>query len=51
MEEGYVTHFATNGAGAIHDFEFALIGETCESVAKYISEGKFKIIAACDTTM
>jgi len=41
MEEGYVTHFATNGAGSIHDFEFALIGETCESVAKYISEGQF----------
>ena len=41
MEEGYVTHFATNGAGAIHDFEFALIGQTCESVAKYISEGQF----------
>ncbi|MCL2775642.1 MAG: hypothetical protein FWD71_20195, partial [Oscillospiraceae bacterium] len=39
--EGYVTHFATNGAGAIHDFEFALIGQTCESVAKYISEGQF----------
>ncbi|MCL2096109.1 MAG: hypothetical protein FWH10_04310 [Oscillospiraceae bacterium] len=41
MEDGYVTHFATNGAGAIHDFEFALIGKTCESVAKYISEGQF----------
>ena len=41
MEDGWVTHFATNGAGAIHDFEFALIGRTCESVAKYISEGQF----------
>ena len=41
MEDGYITHFATNGAGAIHDFEFSLIGETCESVAKYISEGQF----------
>jgi hypothetical protein len=41
MEEGYVTHFATNGAGAIHDFELALAGRTCESVAKYISEGQF----------
>ena len=41
MEAGLITHFATNGAGAIHDFEFALIGETCESVAKYISEGQF----------
>ena len=41
MEEGYITHFATNGAGAIHDFELALIGVTCESVAKYISNGQF----------
>lgn len=41
MEGGYITHFATNGAGAIHDFEFALAGQTCESVAKYISEGQF----------
>ncbi|MDX1357268.1 MAG: hypothetical protein R3232_00405 [Clostridia bacterium] len=41
MEEGWVTHFAMNGAGGIHDFEFALIGATTESVAKYISEGQF----------
>ena len=41
MEEGYITHFALNGAAAIHDFELALIGQTCESVAKYISEGQF----------
>lgn len=41
MEAGYITHFAMNGAAAIHDFEFALIGATTESVAKYISEGQF----------
>ena len=41
MERGLVTHFALNGAGAIHDFEFAEIGATTESVAKYISEGQF----------
>lgn len=41
MEEGYITHFATNGAGAIHDFELAMIGATSESVARYISEGQF----------
>ena len=41
MEEGLITHFATNGAGAIHDFEMAMCGSTCESVAKYISEGQF----------
>ncbi len=41
MKKGLITHFALNGAGAIHDFEFALIGATTESVAKYISEGQF----------
>lgn len=41
MENGLVTHFATNGAGSIHDFELSLKGYTCESVAKYISEGQF----------
>lgn len=41
MKRGLITHFATNGAGSIHDFEFSLIGHTCESVAKYISEGQF----------
>ena len=41
MEKKLVTHFALNGAGAIHDFEFAMIGATTESVAKYISEGQF----------
>ena len=41
MKRGLVTHFATNGAGSIHDFEFSLIGHTCESVARYVSEGQF----------
>lgn len=41
MKKGLVTHFATNGSGSIHDFEFSLIGQSCESVAKYVSEGQF----------
>ena len=41
MEQGWITHFAFNGAGGIHDFELAMIGATTESVAKYISEGQF----------
>jgi len=41
MKEGLITHFATNGAGAIHDFEMSMIGATCESVEKYIREGQF----------
>ena len=38
---GLVTHFAGNGAVAIHDFEFALAGATTESVARYIGDGQF----------
>lgn len=41
MRRGLLTHVATNGAGAIHDFEFALIGKSTESVAKYVQTGEF----------
>jgi hypothetical protein len=41
MEKGLITHLAFNGAGAIHDFEIAMIGQTCESVARYIRAGQF----------
>ena len=41
MERGVITHIATNGAGAIHDFELALIGATLEDVEIYIKDGKF----------
>ncbi len=41
MEEKILTHIAMNGAGPIHDFEFALIGQTTESVGRYIREGQF----------
>ena len=41
MERGYITHVAMNGAGPIHDYEFALIGGTTESVARYIRTGEF----------
>jgi hypothetical protein len=41
MERHVITHVAMNGAGAIHDFELALVGATTESVARYIAEGQF----------
>jgi hypothetical protein len=41
MERGLLTHLAMNGAGPIHDWEFALIGATTESVARYIQTGEF----------
>ncbi|MDP2168202.1 MAG: hypothetical protein Q8J64_07720 [Thermodesulfovibrionales bacterium] len=41
MERGYVTCLSMNGSCVIHDYEFALIGATTESVARYIKEGEF----------
>ncbi|MDE0425861.1 MAG: hypothetical protein OXN25_13440 [Candidatus Poribacteria bacterium] len=41
MERGILTHLATNGACAIHDFELAHIGATLEDVEDYIYDGKF----------
>jgi hypothetical protein len=41
MKRGYVSHLATNGAGSIHDFEIALIGETSEDVGASIEDGSF----------
>lgn len=41
MERGVVTAVATNGAGAIHDFEIAMWGVTSEDVADGIEDGRF----------
>ena len=41
IERGLIDHLATNGAGAIHDYELARIGATTESVARYIRTGEF----------
>ena len=41
MKRGYVSCIAMSGAGIIHDFEFAMIGATTESVAHYIKSGQF----------
>jgi len=41
MEKGFLTGIGGNGAVAIHDLEFAMIGQTTESVARYIKEGQF----------
>jgi hypothetical protein len=41
MERGWVQGIALNGAGIIHDFEMALVGETSEEVAEGLGAGKF----------
>jgi hypothetical protein len=41
MERGFVSALATNGAGAIHDFELALCGATSEDVDEALGPGTF----------
>lgn len=43
IEEGWVTHLATNGAGIIHDWEFSYIGKSSEDVKTNVSKGEFGI--------
>jgi hypothetical protein len=43
MEEGWVSHLSTNGAGIIHDWEFAFLGESSEDVKENVSLGQFGI--------
>lgn len=41
MEREIITHLATNGSVAIHDFELAFWGATLEDVEFYIKDGRF----------
>ncbi|VVB78831.1 Uncharacterised protein [uncultured archaeon] len=43
VQENYLTHLATNGAGSIHDWEFAYHGQTLEDVEEYVLKGQFGI--------
>lgn len=41
MNQGFVTHLATNGAGTIHDWEYAWLGMSTESVRDNVATGTF----------
>jgi hypothetical protein len=41
MRRGFVGHLASNGAAAIHDWEFALQGASSEDVAQGLDDGSF----------
>jgi hypothetical protein len=43
LEEGWLQHLATNGAGIIHDWEFAFLGESSEDVRGNTARGRFGI--------
>jgi hypothetical protein len=41
MSHGWLTHLATNGAGTIHDWEYAWFGASTESVEMNVASGTF----------
>ncbi|HSV72777.1 MAG TPA: hypothetical protein VLH79_03360 [Chthonomonadales bacterium] len=41
VERGWLTHLATNGAGSIHDWEFAFLGRSTEDVRENTAAGRF----------
>ena len=41
LEEGWITHLATNGAGTIHDWEYAFLGRSEEDVRTHVAQGCF----------
>ena len=41
LESGWITHLATNGAGTIHDWEYAFQGRSEEDVAANVAQGAF----------
>ncbi len=41
VEQGWITHLATNGAGIIHDWELAFQGRTSEDVRENVGRGEF----------
>lgn len=41
MANGWITHLATNGAGSIHDWEYAYLGRSTESVEENVATGTF----------
>src|SRR4051794_27039393 len=41
MSGGWITHLATNGAGTIHDWEYAWFGASTESVEMNVANGTF----------
>jgi hypothetical protein len=41
LKSGWITHLATNGAGSIHDWEYAWLGRSTESVRANVAAGTF----------
>ncbi len=44
MQRGFVTALATNGSGAIHDFEIAAVGHSSEDVGPGLDDGSWGMV-------
>ena len=44
MNGGWITHLATNGAGVIHDWEWAFHGQSTECVRSNVATGTFRLL-------
>jgi hypothetical protein len=52
IKNGTITALAMNGAGAVHDLEIAMAGETSEDVEKEVKNGRFGMVdETADQTM
>lgn len=49
--DGWVTHLATNGAGSLHDWEFAFLGRSTEDVRANVAAGSFGLWAETGRTI
>ena len=45
MQRGIVSALATNGSGAIHDFEIAAVGHSSEDVGKGLEDGSWGMVS------
>jgi hypothetical protein len=44
-QNGFISHFASNGSAAVHDTELACCGQTSEDVAAHLEDGSFGMAA------
>ena len=47
MEGGFIQHLATNGAGTIHDWEYAWLGRSTEGVEENVAAGTTRNLKMC----
>ena len=51
MADGWISHLATNGAGTIHDWEYAWAGASTERVEENVASGTFGVWQETSTSI